>query len=380
MNTKMIKIIVLGILTAALLIACGSQKGESMMQKQLFGNMPDGRPVHVYTLTNDLGMEARVIDYGCIILSLKVPDRNGNLGDIVHGYDKLEHYIEATPYFGAIVGRYGNRLAKGKFTLEGTEYELAINNGENHLHGGLIGFDKVVWEAEPMDTPAGPSIRFSYLSPDGEEGYPGNLKIIHTYTLTHDGSLKIEYSATTDAPTVLNLTHHSYFNLTADPSKTILDHVMTIHADRFVPVDVGLIPVGELRDLTGNPLDFREPTVIGARINEDTEDLRFGLGYDHCWVINKAEQEMGPVAEVYEPTSGRVMSISSTEPGLQFYSGNFLDGSNIGKRGIPYEYRTALVMECHRYPDSPNQEGFPNTVLRPEEEYQKTTVYTFSTR
>ncbi|MEE9167543.1 MAG: aldose epimerase family protein [Candidatus Neomarinimicrobiota bacterium] len=351
------------------------------MQKELFENLPDGRPVYVYTLTNSQGMEARIINYGCIVLSLRVPDRNGDLGDVVLGYDELDGYLQNGPYFGAIVGRYGNRIGAAKFTLDGIEYQLARNDGDNHLHGGLVGFDKVLWDAEPLETAEGPALKLTYVSKDGEEGYPGTLTVTHTYTLQDEGGLRLEYLATTDKPTVLNLTHHSYFNLTGDPGKDILGHEMMIHADRFVPVDRSLIPVGELRDLTGSPLDFRTPTAIGARIDKDTEDIRFGLGYDHCWVINKsAGNEFGPVAEIYEPVSGRLLQISSTEPGLQFYSGNFLDGSDVGKSGIAYNHRTGMALECHRFPNSPNQEGFPNTVLRPGEEYRKTTVYRFSTR
>lgn len=368
------------LLAIILLASCAVEKGAQSMQSEQFGTLPDGRPVNLYTLKNAIGMEMRVIDYGCIILSLTAPDRDGKMGDVVFGYDDLDSYLKATPYFGAIVGRYGNRLGDAKFTLDGEEYQLARNNGENALHGGLVGFDKVLWDAEPLDIENGDAIRFTYVSPDGEEGYPGTLTVSHTYSLLNDGSLKIDYLATTDKPTVLNLTHHSYFNLTADPTQTILDHILTIHADRFVRVNEDLIPTGDLPDLTGSPLDFRDPTIIGARIDSDDKDLQLGGGYDHCWVFSKPEDEMGYVASVFEPVSGRVMEISTTEPGIQFYSGNFLDGSNIGKGGITYEYRTAMALECHRFPDSPNQEGFPNTTLRPGETYKKSTIYNFSVR
>ena len=345
-----------------------------------FGKTPDGQQVRIYRLTNATGMKAAIMTYGAIVVSLQVPDRSGELGDVVLGYDNLDSYVQNSPYFGAIVGRYGNRIAKGRFTLDGVTYDrLAINNGENHLHGGLKGFDKVVWTDEPVWRSNGVGVRLEYLSKDGEEGYPGNLRAVVTYLLTNDNGLRIQYEATTDKATPVNLTHHGYWNLTGG-QRDILDHVLTLNADRFTPVDKGLIPTGELRPVRGTVMDFTKPTPIGARIDADDEQLKFGGGYDHNWVLKKGRKQMSFAARLYEPTSGRVMEVYTQEPGIQFYSGNFLDGTITGKSGIVYQHRWGLCLETQHYPDSPNKLGFPSTILWPGRKYETVTVYRFSTK
>lgn len=344
-----------------------------------FGVTRDGQAVEVFALRNAHGVEARIINYGGTVLSLKVPDREGQFGDVVLGYDTLAEYEKASPYFGCLIGRYGNRIANGRFTLNGRTYQLATNDGPNHLHGGIKGFDKVVWKVERAEiTPEGPQVVLSYLSRDGEEGYPGNLRVTATYTLTRDNALRLDYRATTDQDTIVNLTQHSYFNLAGHGD--ILGHIVYIHADRFTPVDATLIPTGELRPVQGTPFDFRKPTAIGARIHQDDEQLRYGRGYDHNWVINKKPHELALHARVYEPTTGRVLEVLSTEPGLQFYSGNFLDGTLRGKYGIVYAHRTGFCMEPQHFPDSPNKPHFPSVVLRPGQEYKNTIIYRFSVR
>jgi aldose 1-epimerase len=345
--------------------------------KESFG-VVDGTRVSLYTLRNASGMEARITNYGGIIVSLKVPDRKGSLGDVVLGYDSLSSYVKANPYFGCLIGRYGNRIASGKFSLGGTEYTLAVNNAPNHLHGGNRGFDKVVWTVQEPESVPGKSLVLTYTSRDGEEGYPGKLEARVVYSLTDSNELKIQYSARTDKPTVVNLTQHSYFNLAGPGDGTILGHELMIAADRFTPIDATLIPTGELRPVKGTPLDFTTLTAIGARINQDDEQLRYGLGYDHNFVLSKPEGTFGLAARVVEPTTGRVMEVLTSEPGIQFYSGNFLDGSYIGKGGKPYQHRYGFCLETQHYPDSPNHPDFPSTVLRPGEEYNTTTVYRFS--
>ncbi|MBW8016211.1 MAG: galactose mutarotase [Planctomycetes bacterium] len=341
-----------------------------------YGTLSDGTSVYLCTLTNDNGMVAKITNYGGIVTELHVPDRDGKMTDVVLGYENLDKYVEATPYFGALIGRYGNRIAKGKFTLGGKEYTLATNNDENHLHGGDAGFDKVVWAATAKRTPNGPSLELKYISKDSEEGYPGNLTCKVIYTLTNDNELKIKYEATTDAPTVVNLTHHSYFNLAGHDSGTILDQQLMLDADKYTPVDEGLIPTGVLAPVEGTPMDFRTPTAIGARIAQLTGDPG---GYDHNWVLNNSDGSYAKVASLYEPKSGRLMEIFTSEPGLQFYSGNFLDGSNKGK-GATYNKHNGLCLETQHFPDSPNQPQFPSTVLRPGEKYGYTTSYKFSTK
>lgn len=345
-----------------------------------FGNLKDGRPVELYTLTNENGVEVKITNYGGIITSILVPDKQGNIEDVVLGFESLEGYLqEDVPYFGAIVGRYGNRIAEGKFKLEGETYQLAVNNGPNHLHGGLVGFDKVLWQAEEVETANAVGLKVHYLSKDMEEGYPGNLSVEVIYTLNNANELAIEYSATTDKKTIVNLTNHSYFNLTGNIERDILEHEVMINADKFVPVDSILIPDGELRKVEGTPFDFTQPTAVGKRIETDDQQLAYGLGYDHCWVLNGAEGEMKLAASVYEPISGRFMEVRTTEPGIQFYSGNFLDGSLSGK-GVSYDYRYGLCLETEHFPDSPNQPEFPSVVLEAGETYQTKTSYTFSVK
>jgi len=343
---------------------------------QPFGQAPDGTPVELYTLRNSKGAEAKIATYGGIVISLKVPDRNGNFGDVVLGYDNLAGYLSNSPYFGCLVGRYGNRIAKGKFKLNGVEYTLATNNGPNALHGGLKGFDKVVWKAKVVASAEGPALQLQYVSKDGEEGYPGTLAVTALYTLTEDNALRLDYTATTDKDTVVNLTQHSYFNLAGKGDN--LNHIVMIPADRYTPVDSTLIPTGELAPVEGTPFDFRKPTAIGARINQDHPQLKFGGGYDHNWVINKPYGQLGLMARVTEPTTGRVLEVLSTSPGLQFYTGNFLDGTITGKGGWVYKHRTAFCMEPQHYPDSPNQPNFPSTVLKPGQTYKNTIIYRFS--
>ena len=346
--------------------------------KREFGRLEAGTPVDLYTITNDAGMQVSITNYGGIVVTLTAPDRHGNYADVVLGYDEFQRYLQASPYFGALIGRYGNRIGKGTFTLNGVTYTLAVNNGPNHLHGGLKGFDKVVWTANEL--PDMNSLELTYTSVDGEEGYPGTLSVKVVYTLTADNALKIEYTATTDQDTVLNLTNHTYFNLAGDGSGDILGHEMMLNADRFTAIDNGLIPTGILADVTGTPMDFRTPTAIGARINADDEQIRFGGGYDHNWVINAGVESPALAARVYEPQSGRVMEVRTTEPGVQFYSGNFLDGSITGKGGHVYHQRTGFCLETQHYPDSPNHPEFPSTVLKPGDIYHSTTVYSFSAR
>ncbi|MBI4326614.1 MAG: galactose mutarotase [Chloroflexi bacterium] len=374
--------LMLGLSAAALaagLAGCAtSAVSPAKTSKEPFGNAPEGTPVDLYTLRNSKGMEARICNYGGIVVSLKAPDRHGQFGDVVLGHDTLAEYIKDSPYFGCLVGRYGNRIAKGKFTLAGKEYTLATNNFPNHLHGGLKGFDKVVWQAQALPSDLGPALELRYVSKDGEEGYPGNLSVTATYVLTEDNALRLDYTATTDKATVANLTHHSYFNLAGKGD--ILGHVVTMPADRFTPVDRTLIPTGELKPVAGTPFDFRTPTAIGARIGQENEQLKFGGGYDHNWVFDKRLGDLTLQARVFEPTSGREMEVWSTEPGLQFYSGNFLDGTIKGKVGWVYQFRNGFCMEPQHYPDSPNQPGFPSTVLKPGETYKNTILYKFGAK
>ena len=342
------------------------------VQKQPFGRTPDGTAVEIYTLTNDKGLKARVMTYGATLVSLEVPDRTGRPGDIVLGYDTLDEYIKNNPYFGSVVGRYGNRIAKGRFTLDGATYQLATNNGENHLHGGIKGYDKVVWKAEPIRGEGNVGVKFSYLSQDGEEGYPGNFNITVIYTLTNANELTISYEATTDKATPVNLTHHSYFNLAGEGD--VLGHELTINADAYTPVDAGLIPTGEIRPVKDSPFDFTTPHTIGERI------AQVEGGYDHNFVLRSGGGMMDLAVRVVEPKSGRVMEISTTEPGLQFYSGNFLDGTITGKRGKAYLKHYGFCLETQHFPDSPNKPNFPSTILRPGAVYKSLTIHKFSTR
>lgn len=339
-----------------------------------FGAMPDGTPVESFTLRNSNGIELTTIAYGGIITSLKTPDRNGRSGDIVLGFDALDSYLKPHPHFGALIGRYGNRIAKGRFTLDGKTYQLATNNGPNHLHGGVKGFDKVLWNAAPVGRNG---IVLSRTSPDGEEGYPGSLQVRVTYTLTDKNELIVDYQATTDKPTPVNLTQHSYFNLRADGAADILGHELMINADRYTPVDDTLIPTGELAPVDGTPFDFRKPVAIGARINQDHPQLKNGKGYDHNWVLNAATSGLHLAARVVEPVSGRTLEVRTTEPGMQFYAGNFLDGTLKGKGGAVYNHRTGFCLETQHFPDSPNHANFPSTIVKPGAEYRSQTVFTF---
>jgi aldose 1-epimerase len=349
------------------------------VDRRAFGKTSNGEAVDLYTLSNANGVEVKITNYGGTVVSLSVPDRNGSSADVVLGHDGVAGYEKSSPYFGAIVGRYGNRIANGRFTLDGAQYTLAQNNGKNHLHGGLRGFDKVVWQASEREDPDGSAIELRYRSKDGEEGYPGNVDAAVTYTLTEKNELRIDYAATADKPTVVNLTNHSYFNLAGHGEGDILGHELMIDADRFTPVDEGLIPTGELQPVEGTPFDFRTPTPIGARINDKDQQLAFGKGYDHNYVLNGTAGSLRLVVRVTEPKSGRVLEVLTTEPGLQFYSGNFLDGTIHGKNGKAYGHRSGFCLETQHFPDSPNKPKFPTTVLRPGEKYQTTTVYRFST-
>ena len=346
-----------------------------------WGSTPGGERVHLYSLTNATGVRARIATYGGVVVSLEVPDRAGRLGDVLLGFDSLQGYLGEHPYFGALIGRYGNRIAQGRFTLDGRAYTLAVNNGPNALHGGLRGFDKRVWAAKPFDAADGPGLELLLLSLDGEEGYPGSLTARVRYTLTDANALRIEYLAVTDAPTVKNLTNHVYFNLKDAGRGTALDHEVEIFADHFTPVDATLIPAGELRPVEGTPFDFRQPVKIGARIDRADEQLGHGGGYDHNFALSRRTRDGLELAvRVHEPATGRVMEAWTTEPGVQFYTGNFLDGTLDGKGGTRYAKRSAFCLETQHFPDSPNQPAFPSTVLRPGEQYRSATEYRFSVR
>jgi aldose 1-epimerase len=366
-----------------LMAGCSSSSSEKPASPRVtlsqteFGSTPAG-PARLYTLANRSGMTATITNYGGIVTSLRVPDRNGKIDDVVLGYATLDGYLKKHPYFGAIIGRYGNRIAKARFSLDGVEYKLAANNGVNALHGGLQGFDKQLWEASDVSV-SDPALELRYVSRNGEEGYPGRLAVAVTYTVTTDNELRIDYTATTDKPTVLNLTNHSYFNLAGQGNGDILGHEMQINAAHFTPVDAGLIPTGEIRPVAGTPLDFRKPEKIGARIEASDEQIRRGGGYDHNFVLGTGEG-LKLAARVYEPGSGRVMEVHTTEPGVQFYTGNFLDGSLTGKGDKSYKKRYGFCLETQHYPDSPNQPAFPPVALRPGSEYRSRTVYRFSTQ
>lgn len=368
---------------AAIVLAMEISKG-TVPSPEVFGRMADSSPVEVFTLTNSKGIRLRAMNYGATVLSLEVPDREGRLGDIVLGYRTLDEYLKNSPYFGAVVGRFGNRIANGRFTLDGKIYTLATNNEPAgipcSLHGGLKGFDKVVWDATGVAKPGASGVKFTYHSKDGEEGYPGNLDIVVTYWLTDKNEWQIDYSATADKATPVNVTQHCYFNLKGEGNGDILGHEVTFQASRFTPVTAGLIPTGELRAVAGSPFDFTTPHSIGERVNAEDEQIGFGGGYDHNWVLDHPSGELAPAATIYEPTSGRVMEVLTTEPGLQFYCGNFLDGTLTGKSGKPYPYRSAIVLETQHFPDSPNQPSFPSTILQPGRTMKSTTVYRFSTR
>lgn len=365
---------------ALLLTTLSQATGKDLhgVKKESYGKTANGTSVDLFTLTNSRGIEVRVTNFGGIITSLRVPDKNGKLADIVLGFDNLDGYLENKPYFGAIIGRYANRIANGKFTLDGHEYTLAKNNGPNSLHGGLKGFNKVVWQAEPFRNQQGTGVNLSYTSKDGEEGYPGNLHVKVSYTLTDKNELIINYEPTTDKATPLNLTQHTYFNLAGEGNGDVLGHEVQLNADRFTPVDNNLIPTGELRAVKGTPLDFTQPFAIGARINDPYEQLVIAHGYDHNFVVNRKDDSLQNAARVREPKSGRVLEVYTTEPGIQLYSANFLDGTIVGKHGYAYKQREAFCLETQHFPDSPNHPGFPSTILRPGKTFHSRTVFKFS--
>ncbi len=344
-----------------------------------FGVLPDGRIASLFTVQSASGMEMRVTNYGGIIVSLTAPNRDGKQEDVVLGFDSLYQYVDGSPYFGAIIGRYGNRIGKAQFSIDGESYSLAANNGENHLHGGIAGFDKVLWDATSFSEGTGHGIVFTYVSPDGEEGYPGTLSVNVTYLLTADNRVVFSYEATTDKATPVNLTQHSYFNLAGPSSDSILSQELTIPAGHFTPIDVGFIPTGKIESVEGTPFDFRTPTSIGARIDQDNEQLLNGLGYDHNFVLNDGSANLKLAARVYDPESGRIMEVTTNEPGIQFYAGNFLDGTLTGKGGHIYPYRSGFCLETQHFPDSPNKPSFPSTILMPGKLYATQTIYTFST-
>ncbi|MGA9591235.1 MAG: aldose epimerase family protein [Salegentibacter sp.] len=378
------------VLCLGLFVQCKSDKKDSSeaetaeakterpaMTKEDFGTTPEGEKVEQYTLKNEKGMEVKIITYGGRITNLTAPDKNGEYEDVVLGFDSIEDYVKDNPFFGALIGRYGNRIANGKFTLDGKEYDLAKNDGSNHLHGGVRGFDKVIWTAE--ETPDSTnSLKLTYTSKDMEEGYPGNLDVTVTYTLNDDNSLDVDYEATTDKKTVVNLTQHSYFNLTGDFSNKILNTVVEIDADKFIPINETLIPTGEIKDVEGTPFDFRQPKAIGKEIESDNQQLKRAGGYDHCWVLNDQDSGVRFASSAYDPESGRFMQVYTDEPGLQFYTGNFLDNTLPAKGGGTYAKRSGFCMETEHYPDSPNQKGFPSVVLNPGEKYSSHATFKFS--
>ena len=381
--TRTLKILLaVMIAVAALAMAAQAQGSKQKMKtgKESFGKLPDGTPVDLYTLTNAHGIEMKVITYGGIVTSLKTPDRNGQLGDIVLGFDNLQGYLDKSPFFGALIGRYGNRIGNAQFTLNGKSYQLPKNDGDNTLHGGIKGFDKVVWKARPLQVKDGAALELTYVSKDGEEGFPGTLSVRVVYTLNNRNEWRIDYTATTDKPTVVNLTQHSYFNLAAGAAPNDLAHEMYLNADRFTPVAKGLIPTGELQAVKGTPMDFTKPMAIGAHIDDNYDQLQLAGGYDHNWVLNKTGSAMTLAARVVEPTSGRVLEVTTTEPGIQFYAGNFLDGTITGKGGKVYVKRYGFCLETQHFPDSPNKPKFPTTTLKPGQTYKTTTVYKFSAK
>lgn len=369
----------LGAIVCAAYLAGTTATAAGSIERADFGKLPDGTPVYEYTLTNANQMSVGVINYGGIITSIRVPDRDGNIDNVVLGFRKIDDYVGKNPYFGTLTGRYANRIASAKFTLDGQEYQLAANNGPNSLHGGKEGFDKQIWQVKEMPGSDSVGLELAYLSPDGDEGYPGNLDVKVLYTLTDSNEFRIDYTATTDKPTVVNLTSHSYFNLAGNGSGTVLDHKLTLSADKYAPVDATLIPIG-IAAVEGTPFDFRQPTRIGDRIRDGDEQLVYGRGYDHNWVLNSPNDgSLTLAARLEDEKTGRIMEIDTTEPGIQFYAGNFLDASLVGSSGKMYRQSDGLCLETQHFPDSPNQPDFPSTVLRPGETYKTTTVHRFFT-
>jgi aldose 1-epimerase len=368
------------VISAAVLFFSSCNENKSGITQNIFGITPQGDSVIRYTLTNANGMQAKILNYGGIVQSIMVPDKNGNMGDVVLGFDSLSQYINQSPYFGAVIGRFGNRIARGTFSLNDSTYHLFINDGPNSLHGGKQGFDKKIWEVTTASTDSTQSLKLHYLSKDGEEGYPGNLNVNVTYTLTNDDALHIDYEATTDKPTVINLTNHSYFNLN-NGKGTATNEELMLNADHFLPVDSTLIPTGELRPVKGTPMDFLRPTAVGTHINDDYDQLHLvNGGFDHCWILNTDGAISQVAASVYDPENGRFMEVYTTEPAVQFYSGNFLDSTLHGKNGNVYPKHGCIVLETEHYPDSPNQPAFPATVLNPGDTFHSGTIYKFSVK
>ncbi|MBI1369649.1 MAG: galactose-1-epimerase [Planctomycetes bacterium] len=372
---RTVRIVLLALLIFPLAACCTSIKGKIVTNDW---GAASNHPVQLYTLTNIHGLVAKITSYGATLTELHLPDRHGQFADVVLGFDNLADYVKGHPYFGVIAGRCANRIAKGQFELDGKKYQLAVNNGVNHLHGGIVGFDKLVWSGEPMETSDGPSLKLTLVSPDGDEHYPGKVTVTVIYTLTNDNELKVEMSAVTDAPTIVNLAQHTYWNLGGDPSKNVLDDVLTLHADKYTPTDDTQIPTGELAPVAGTPFDFRKPKEIGR----DIDALRAGpgKGYDHNFVVDGPAHQMRPVAEVYDPASGRVMQLSADQPGVQLYTGNFLDGTVTGKHGVVYQQHAGLCLETQTFPDAINHPNFPSPILRPGQTYEHHMTFRFSTR
>jgi len=367
-----------GVVTATTPTMAGG--APTRITEQPFGAVA-GQPVALYTLTNAHGMEVRIMTYGGIIQSIKVPDRNGQLADVVLGFAHVADYVKSSPYFGAIIGRYGNRIAKGAFTLDGKTYHLPINNGVNSLHGGTTGFDKQIWQATELPGTTSAGLKLTYTSPNGSNGYPGTLAVVVTYTLTDDNALHIQYRATTDAPTVLNLTNHSYFNLAGEGTETVYNQILQLNADYYTPTDATQIPTGVIAPVAGTPFDFTHPTAIGARIRDGVEQILFAQGYDHNWVLNRpspTDTSLILAGSIHDPQSGRMLEVYTTEPGVQVYTANFLTGTFAGVSGKVYRQGDAFTMETQHYPDSPNHPNFPSTVLRPGQQFDSTTIFKFS--
>jgi len=357
-----------------------NKKDHAMIEKSLFGKLKDGKEVYMYTLKNKPGATVKIITYGATVVSLTAPDRNGKYADIALGYDNLEGYENGTAYLGAIAGRYANRIADAKFTLDGKTYQLSANDGKNQLHGGKIGFSKDLWTAKSFESKSGPALELTLISPDGDQGYPGEVTLHVTYTLTNDNELRIDYIGTTNKPTILNPTNHTYFNLTGIFTNTILNHEVKINADYYTPIDKESIPTGKIDKVANTPLDFLKLTPIGSRINDNFEQLKLAHGYDFNYVLNNYNGKVREAADVYEPTTGRYLQIFTDEPGLQFYTGNFLNGTPLGKNGVAYIFRTGFAMEAEHYPDSPNEPKWPSVVLNPGQTYRQTTIYKFSAK
>jgi aldose 1-epimerase len=377
--SKAFRILPVAFAAALLSFALHKPKQMSGITKQHWGALDSGEQIDLYTLRNSNGMEAAVTNWGGRLVTLKVPDRHGKFDDVVLGFDNLDAYVQKNPFFGALVGRYANRIANAQFALDGMVYKLPKNNGPNAIHGGLKGFDKVEWSAREISREGAPALELKYLSKDEEEGYPGNLTVTTIYTLTKDNELKLDYEAVTDKDTVLNLTNHSYFDLAGHAAGNILEHRVMINADRFTPVNSNLIPTGELRSLEGTPLDFRKPVAIGARIDQKDEQLQYGAGYDHNYVLNRSGDGPSLAVRVEEPKSGRVMEVFTTQPGVQFYTANHLEGKIKGKGGAIYGFRSAFCLETQHFPDSPNQPDFPTSELKPGQRYKERTIFKFST-